>query len=94
MIATIILFFALIYLRRDAGNSIGEIAKAILGDEFVPYYQPIVDIQTGRLLGAEVLVRWRRADGSLDRAERLRSRLIEVERAGAGTHPLADAARA
>jgi sensor c-di-GMP phosphodiesterase-like protein len=65
VIATIILFFALIYLRRDAGNSAGEIAKAILGDQFVPYYQPIVDIQTGRLLGAEVLVRWRRADGSL-----------------------------
>jgi sensor c-di-GMP phosphodiesterase-like protein len=65
MIATIILFFALIFLRRNAGSSVGEIAKAILGDQFVPYYQPIVDIQTGRLLGAEVLVRWRRADGSL-----------------------------
>ena len=36
-----------------------------MADEFVPYYQPVVDIQTGRLLGAEVLVRWRRADGSL-----------------------------
>ena len=33
--------------------------------EFVPYYQPIVDITSGKLLGAEVLVRWRKRDGTL-----------------------------
>jgi sensor c-di-GMP phosphodiesterase-like protein len=31
----------------------------------VPYYQPIVDIKSGGLVGAEVLVRWRKRDGSL-----------------------------
>jgi sensor c-di-GMP phosphodiesterase-like protein len=33
--------------------------------EFVPFYQPVFQIQTGRLVGCEVLVRWRRKDGSI-----------------------------
>jgi len=63
--ALLVLFAALRVFRRQPDNPIAEMAKAILADEFVPYYQPIVDIQTGRLLGAEVLARWRRADGTL-----------------------------
>jgi sensor c-di-GMP phosphodiesterase-like protein len=31
----------------------------------VPYYQPVVDIRTGQLRGAEVLMRWRKPDGSI-----------------------------
>ncbi|WP_271273167.1 EAL domain-containing protein [Aliamphritea hakodatensis] len=33
--------------------------------EFVPFYQPQFDLQTGALIGAEALMRWRRKDGSL-----------------------------
>ena len=31
----------------------------------MPFYQPIVDITTGRLRGAEVLMRWKKRDGSI-----------------------------
>ncbi|WP_198164464.1 EAL domain-containing protein [Rhodoplanes sp. Z2-YC6860] len=61
--AIVILLFALRRARQPASGT-AELAKAILSDQFVPYYQPVVDIQTGKLLGAEVLVRWKRADGS------------------------------
>ena len=34
-------------------------------NEFVPFFQPRFDVNTGEVLGAEALVRWRRSDGSL-----------------------------
>ncbi len=51
--------------QRSPRNPVAEIEKAIEAGEFVPYYQPIVDISTGKLRGAEVLVRWRKPDGTL-----------------------------
>ncbi|OBQ46362.1 GGDEF/EAL-containing response regulator [Halodesulfovibrio spirochaetisodalis] len=33
--------------------------------EFIPYFQPRFDVQSGDILGAEALVRWIRADGSI-----------------------------
>jgi sensor c-di-GMP phosphodiesterase-like protein len=62
-IALLILLVALLIAKREPADPVADIAKAIMGDEFVPHYQPVVDLQSGRLLGAEVLVRWRRADG-------------------------------
>ena len=64
-IALVILLCALLLFEAAPADPTADMAKAILADEFVPYYQPMVDIQTGRLLGAEVLVRWRQPDGSL-----------------------------
>jgi sensor c-di-GMP phosphodiesterase-like protein len=51
--------------RRTTSNPVAEIERALDAGEFVPYYQPIVDIRSGQLRGAEVLVRWRKPDGSL-----------------------------
>ena len=39
--------------------------RALEAGEFVPYYQPLVDLRSGAVVGAEVLMRWRKGDGSL-----------------------------
>ena len=49
--------------RRLSGQN--EIGDALLADEFIAFYQPIVDAQTGRVSGCEVLVRWRKANGTM-----------------------------
>jgi sensor c-di-GMP phosphodiesterase-like protein len=63
--ALILLGFALLLPKRNSKNPVAEIERALEAGEFVPYYQPIVDIRSGQLRGAEVLVRWRKSDGSL-----------------------------
>ncbi len=40
-----------------------KIKDAIENNEFVPYYQPIVDLKTGLVVGAEALARWHSAEG-------------------------------
>ncbi len=34
-------------------------------DEFLPYFQPLVDLKTGHLAGFEALIRWKQADGTI-----------------------------
>ncbi len=57
--------FVALIPRRAPRNPLTEIEQALDAGEFVPYYQPIVDIRSGQLCGAEVLVRWRKPDGTL-----------------------------
>lgn len=38
--------------------------------EFVPYLQPKYDVQTGKICGAEALIRWKNADGSITYPDR------------------------
>jgi sensor c-di-GMP phosphodiesterase-like protein len=56
---------AMLMARRPSDNPVAEIERALQAGEFVPYYQPIVDIRSGQLRGAEVLVRWKKSDGTL-----------------------------
>ena len=39
--------------------------RALEAGEFVPYYQPLIDLRTGAIVGAEVLLRWRKPDGTV-----------------------------
>ena len=41
---------------------LNQIEVAIERKEFVPYFQPVVDTQTGRIVMAEALVRWKSAE--------------------------------
>jgi diguanylate cyclase (GGDEF)-like protein/PAS domain S-box-containing protein len=42
-----------------------ELRKGIDRDEIVPYFQPIVDLETGRIVGFEALARWLHPDRGL-----------------------------
>ena len=57
--------FAMMIPRRRIVNPVADMQRALAAGEFVPYYQPIVDIRSGQLRGAEVLVRWKKPDGTL-----------------------------
>ena len=65
MFALAILIGAIVIPRRQPHNPVADIGAALAADEFIPYYQPIIDTKTGKLLGAEVLVRWRKPDGTI-----------------------------
>ncbi|MDP9142146.1 MAG: EAL domain-containing protein [Pseudomonadota bacterium] len=42
-----------------------QIGMGLRQGQFVPYFQPVVDAERGKVVGAEVLVRWRQPDGRL-----------------------------
>jgi sensor c-di-GMP phosphodiesterase-like protein len=65
LLALIVLVVAAIRPWREPRGPYEDIERAIGAGELVPYYQPIVDIKSGAIVGAEVLVRWRKRDGTL-----------------------------
>ncbi|ODN69015.1 EAL domain-containing protein [Methylobrevis pamukkalensis] len=52
-----------ISLQNNDGSD--EFSRAVAAQEFYPYYQPVIDLTTGKVAGCEVLVRWIRDDGSI-----------------------------
>jgi diguanylate cyclase (GGDEF)-like protein len=42
-----------------------ELRQALDSREIVPFFQPVIDLDTGRIIGAEALARWRKPDGRL-----------------------------
>ncbi len=54
-----------IYIIRNTDFNAIDIERAIAKGEFKPYYQPVINLKTGKLLGCEVLVRWVKKDGTI-----------------------------
>jgi sensor c-di-GMP phosphodiesterase-like protein len=62
----VLILWCFVFVRwRHRDNPIAEMRRALQAGEFVPYFQPILDISNGRLEGAEVLIRWRKPDGTI-----------------------------
>ena len=49
--------------RREKQQMERDLRIALAHDELCLVYQPKIDLKTGRIVGAEALMRWRRADG-------------------------------
>jgi len=50
---------------RPENEANDEFNKAVRNGEFVPFYQPVMDIENGTLRGCEVLMRWQRPTGEI-----------------------------
>lgn len=65
LLALLTFAFAILIPWRARSNPIVEMERALEANEFVPYYQPIVDLRDGTIVGAEVLMRWRKSNGTV-----------------------------
>ncbi|SFV31945.1 EAL domain, c-di-GMP-specific phosphodiesterase class I (or its enzymatically inactive variant) [Devosia crocina] len=59
-----LLLLALRYARRSRVPSF-DLERAIGRNEIKPYYQPVINLRTGGLVGCEVLCRWEKPNGEI-----------------------------
>lgn len=51
--------------RLDGDLAVAELATAISQEQIIPWYQPIVELRTGRTIGFEALSRWQHPSGAM-----------------------------
>ncbi|MGF1843420.1 EAL domain-containing protein [Vibrio clamense] len=52
-------------VSRNRTKMMAKIQSGLANDEFVPFYQPIIDLATGNVIGAEALARWITSDNEI-----------------------------
>jgi hypothetical protein len=59
-----VLILSLNYVRRSRVPAF-DLERAIARGEIKPYYQPVINLRTGELMGCEVLCRWEKKNGEI-----------------------------
>ncbi|WMT85324.1 EAL domain-containing protein [Pelagibacterium sp. 26DY04] len=54
-----------IQYARKADIAVFDLERAIVAGEMKPYYQPVINLKTGKLTGCEVLIRWVKKNGEV-----------------------------
>lgn len=65
IIISIISSYLVIRLLRRIQSPKSRLLDALNSRHFVIHYQPIIELDTGKIVGAEALARWPQADGSI-----------------------------
>jgi diguanylate cyclase len=55
----------LLFAQENRLKIEAELRRSLDRKEIIPYYQPIIDIPSGRIAGFETLVRWIKTDGTI-----------------------------
>ncbi|WP_425033328.1 EAL domain-containing protein [Pelagibacterium sp.] len=63
-LGALILVLAIQYTRK-ADIVAFDLERAIIAGEMKPYYQPVMNLKTGKLIGCEVLIRWVKKSGEV-----------------------------
>jgi EAL domain-containing protein (putative c-di-GMP-specific phosphodiesterase class I) len=59
-----LLLLSLTFVRRSRVPAF-DLERAIARNEIKPYYQPVINLRTGALIGCEVLCRWEKKNGEV-----------------------------
>lgn len=65
LIASALIAWVIAVWRRRQRTPRAALLEGIRRRQFVAWFQPIVELQSGRCIGAEALVRWQFADGTI-----------------------------